>query len=236
MNRTIISLTILAVSAATSAATVTTTAVTAPRRWPPRRREPSSWWRLRRRGWHALRNAAVPVQPALNLSQIWLQTAVQCEQARRLYVANTALAEQYARALKEKRVQTSSARRDAERQKRLARQRQRQSDQAAVATEQRAEQGDKFGSTSVLSADGKIAWPTLLCDDQYMAQRDVFEAVLAKRAAAPSAGLDRDDLRQVELSCKELLAKLTTHARDANPNDWIAAKRFVESVAAEAGR
>jgi hypothetical protein len=167
----------------------------------------------------------IPFQPTFNPGQIWLQTgqaAVNYQVAYGMYLDNRLKAV----IVHFERRQLNAA----------CRAKMRHPSRTNPQIEALQSSTPRQTTTVILLADGEIAWPALLCDERYRAQRDALEAVMTKRPASPSAGLDRDDSRQVELSCMELRAKLARHARDANSNDWIEAKRFVESVAAEAGR
>jgi hypothetical protein len=121
-----------------------------------------------------------------------------------------------------------TALREAEIQRRLARQQQRQSVQAKA--------GEEQGNEFLPAVNGTLDWPTLLRGDDFKSQRIELEAAFSRRAAAPDAEFNDDDARQIEQCCNELLAQLARHGSSANANDWIEAKRFVNRLAAEGRR
>jgi hypothetical protein len=166
----------------------------------------------------------VPFQPTFNAGQVWpqaAQAAVNYQVAYGMYLDNCSKGVN----VRFERRQLNAAHRA----------KMRHPMRTNPQIEIRQSSTPRQATAITVSADGTIDWPDLLCDARYKAQRDTLEAVLAKGAAAPAAGLDRDDRRRVEMSRKELLAELKRHVGEANANDWIAAKRFVDRLTLEAG-
>jgi hypothetical protein len=81
---------------------------------------------------------------------------------------------------------------------------------------------------------GDISWPTLLQTDQFSEYRSEIEELYAQRAQ--SGSLSWDDQRKVDQTAKALLKDLRANVRDLPPQEYMAAKRFVESLTYEARR
>jgi len=82
------------------------------------------------------------------------------------------------------------------------------------------------------SVAGTISWPILLQTDQYAAYRSELESLFAKRAYDGVVGTN--DYLQIDKTTKAMLAELKKQVREVPQMDYIAARRFVESLAYEA--
>jgi len=87
-------------------------------------------------------------------------------------------------------------------------------------------------SPSELSNAGKISWPMLLQADEFVAFRAELEKVFAQRAANRGIGLE--DHVKVSETAKVMLEVLKMYAGGVDPMDYVAARRFIESLAYEA--
>jgi len=81
---------------------------------------------------------------------------------------------------------------------------------------------------------GGIAWPALLQDHAFSQDRKAVEAAFASRSASSAMGFS--DLITVRKTTDSMIAQLKENVRDLPPNQYIEAKRFLESLAYEAGR
>ncbi len=79
---------------------------------------------------------------------------------------------------------------------------------------------------------GKISWPTLLRAEQYSKHRARLEELFVKRAQ--QGVLTAEDYLELDKTTKALLAELKARVREVPQMDYIAAKRFVQSLAYEA--
>ena len=82
--------------------------------------------------------------------------------------------------------------------------------------------------------DGEISWPLLLKDARYADARTELEALFAKRAEL--GGITIDDYFMINRVTKSLLDQLKSQVRDVPAAEYVAAKRFVESLTYEANR
>ncbi len=76
---------------------------------------------------------------------------------------------------------------------------------------------------------GTISWPGLLRADQFKAERETIEKLFKERAT----GVDTN-ATEIDAAIQALSDKLRPAAQTANANDFIQARRFVESLAQEA--
>jgi hypothetical protein len=76
---------------------------------------------------------------------------------------------------------------------------------------------------------GLIEWPVILREQKYDADREVIEQLYQERANDIAS-----NKREIQIACDNLLASLQEHLDDYAQNDYIAAKRFVESLRYEA--
>jgi len=79
---------------------------------------------------------------------------------------------------------------------------------------------------------GSICWPILLQADQFAEYRTQMEALFATRAELGS--INTWGYLQIDRTAKEMLEELKTHADCFPPQDYICARRFIESLAYEA--
>lgn len=82
------------------------------------------------------------------------------------------------------------------------------------------------------SATGVISWPTVLEREEYEPFRADLEEVFARRA--DTGRMEAADLEQAEESSQGMIAELKSHVREIPSHKYIAARRFVESLAYEA--
>jgi len=76
---------------------------------------------------------------------------------------------------------------------------------------------------------GKIAWPSMLCDEGY---RDLREAVETAWAGSASAGgVDREEFVH---AAEALLEELKSHVAEATPAEYVAARKFLTTLLLEA--
>jgi hypothetical protein len=81
---------------------------------------------------------------------------------------------------------------------------------------------------------GDIAWPAALREDAYTKDRETVEAAFAGRSAGGAMGLS--DLMTVRKTTDLMLAQLKGNIRDLPPDAYLQARKFLESLAYEAGR
>jgi len=78
---------------------------------------------------------------------------------------------------------------------------------------------------------GRVYWPILLRTDQYAADRTALEKLIAARATR-GAQSPEDYLRSRQLVA-EMLEGLREQIQEVPPADFVAAKRFLDSLAVE---
>jgi hypothetical protein len=76
---------------------------------------------------------------------------------------------------------------------------------------------------------GEISWPALLQGEEYGTFRAALEQVFAQRAATGQVGTDA--LGKAKHATDSMLEELKTHVREVPQQDYIAARRFIESLA-----
>jgi len=81
------------------------------------------------------------------------------------------------------------------------------------------------------SVTGRISWPLLLKTSAFDATRAKLDDLFAKRASR--GGIDFEQQMQIRQSTKDMLALLKGQIRNVPADDYIPAKRFVESLAYE---
>ncbi len=81
---------------------------------------------------------------------------------------------------------------------------------------------------------GKIHWPILLTAQDFDAQRAELEKLFADRAYHGVVTVD--DLLAISRLTQEMIAGLKDHVQEYPVPQYIAAKKFLESLAYEAGR
>lgn len=91
-----------------------------------------------------------------------------------------------------------------------------------------------LGPSDLNVVTGKIRWPMLLTAEVFAADRAKMEQIFASRASSGAIGLD--DYMQVRKVAKSMLADLKKQVKQAPPQQWVIAKRFVDSLAYAAGQ
>ncbi len=81
---------------------------------------------------------------------------------------------------------------------------------------------------------GTIHWPILLRSDEFTTQRAELEQLFSRRAS--SSVLGYEDFAIVQETTDAMLDELKDQVREISPTQYIAAKRFLQSIAYEAGR
>lgn len=90
---------------------------------------------------------------------------------------------------------------------------------------------DKLSPSELDSVTGELDWPRGLTQDQFAASRTELEKLFAKRAAYGESTWD--DYVQIDATVKKMQADLKDLVRNMPPNDYIASKRFLDSLAFE---
>jgi hypothetical protein len=78
---------------------------------------------------------------------------------------------------------------------------------------------------------GGVSWPILLRDDRYSQGRAELERLFAQRAASGTIGAQ--DYLKIRETTDAMLEQLKGQVRDVPPSDYVAARRFLESLAYE---
>lgn len=89
----------------------------------------------------------------------------------------------------------------------------------------------RLSPSEVDSVTGNIGWPVVLKADRYTPYRTELEQLFAKRAEHGVLGVD--DHLQVRKTTGAMLDELKGQVREVPQMDYIAARRFVESLAYE---
>jgi hypothetical protein len=84
------------------------------------------------------------------------------------------------------------------------------------------------------AATGEISWPALLQSVEYSGFRAELDKVFAERAATGLVGADA--LVKARQATDRMLEELKTHVREVPSQAYIAARRFIESLAYEVDR
>jgi hypothetical protein len=84
--------------------------------------------------------------------------------------------------------------------------------------------------SEVNTTSGAITWPTLLRKEEYGAPRAALESVFAHRAATRGQ-LHPDAAEYAKEAADAMLAQLKDRVREVPGQDYIAARRFIESLA-----
>ena len=93
---------------------------------------------------------------------------------------------------------------------------------------------DALSPSDLDSVDGGISWPMMLQSPKYADYRAQLEGLFSKRAEL--GGISTDDYFMISRSTRGMLDQLKTEVRTAPPAEYMAAKRFIESLAFEANR
>jgi len=81
---------------------------------------------------------------------------------------------------------------------------------------------------------GEITWPMVLRADRYAEYRAQLEALFAERASGDE--ISAASYLQIDRTAKAMLAELKRRIRQVPQMDYIAAKRFIQSLAYEVRR
>ena len=100
--------------------------------------------------------------------------------------------------------------------------------QVAQSAEERAPA--RLGSSDLDPVYGAVNWPLALQDDVYSAQREELNGIFANRAAGKVGSSSNFRIQQVSRSMLDLLRE---RIRNYTSSDYIYARRFLESLAAE---
>jgi len=78
---------------------------------------------------------------------------------------------------------------------------------------------------------GQITWPVVLRDEQYTPERKELDKLFDQRAVTSS--ISPEVYEGIQKSTTELLAALKKNINQYKANDWLSAKKFVDSLAYE---
>jgi hypothetical protein len=87
----------------------------------------------------------------------------------------------------------------------------------------------RLDATQLDPTTGKIAWPIILQDPRYVALTDELENLYKSRAVA-SNFVGAENYQSINRTCEDLLNLLRANIDEYQPNDFIQARRFVESL------
>lgn len=87
---------------------------------------------------------------------------------------------------------------------------------------------DRLSVSQLDPLSGLISWPPPLRREAYAEDRAALEAMFKQRAAGTA-----DNYEEIQAACNRLLDKLRANLSTFVPNDFIAARKFVESLAYE---
>lgn len=91
---------------------------------------------------------------------------------------------------------------------------------------------DRLNSVQLNPVTGELEWPGLLQSDQYARQRAVLDELFVKRHA--STRLSPEEYQQVQQEAGAMMEMLRENIRSAPPEEYVKARRFIESLAYEA--
>jgi len=92
----------------------------------------------------------------------------------------------------------------------------------------------RLSASQVDPITGAIAWPLVLRESTYDADRKKLEALYADRENS-SGGIGANQYQAIRVSTNAMLATLKDNIKQYTPDNYIQAKRFLESLAYEAG-
>ncbi|HEV3005874.1 MAG TPA: hypothetical protein VGX78_15515 [Pirellulales bacterium] len=108
--------------------------------------------------------------------------------------------------------------------------------------QQRAAQGanhaglQKRLDPALIVRHGRVVWPALLQAENYQAGRETLERLLADAAHSGPGGAGSESAPEVKRLATELTAELKRHIKEVNSNDYLNAKRFLDSLVDERPR
>jgi hypothetical protein len=84
----------------------------------------------------------------------------------------------------------------------------------------------------LVSAQGRISWPDLLLDEEFSDARIQLESLFAQRKPGPGAA-GSSVSGEVQTVAAEMREQLQSRIRQVSPEQYLAARRFLESLAYE---
>jgi len=91
---------------------------------------------------------------------------------------------------------------------------------------------ERLSPSELDAVTGEISWPILLRDDRYADCRAELEALFVERAASDE--LSTTSYLKIDRTTKAMLAQLKRRMARVPQMDYVAAKRFIQSLAYEA--
>ena len=88
---------------------------------------------------------------------------------------------------------------------------------------------ERLDATQLDTTTGKIAWPIILQDPRYVVLTDELENLYKSRAIA-SNFVGAENYQNINKTCEDLLNLLKANIDEYQPNDFIQARRFIESL------
>lgn len=91
----------------------------------------------------------------------------------------------------------------------------------------------RIGNNQVDPITGSIHWPTVLTNDEFSVERNILNSVFAQRERKHGT-LTAEEYSEIQKSTSAILASLKKNLKSYAPDDYLAAKKFTESLAYEA--
>jgi hypothetical protein len=92
---------------------------------------------------------------------------------------------------------------------------------------------ERMTAVSLDPVEGDIKWPVALQGADFAAQREHLEELFAKRAP-DNSGAGSENFTQVKQATNAMLKTLKSKVRDMEPSQYVAARKFVDSLSYEA--
>ena len=92
---------------------------------------------------------------------------------------------------------------------------------------------DRLGPTSLDPLSGQIKWPMALLDDSFAPHREKLEQLFQERAV--NGYITPDQYQAVRKETNAMLDNLKSLVSQFTPNQSVAGRKFIESLAYEAG-
>jgi len=93
---------------------------------------------------------------------------------------------------------------------------------------------DRLSPSELDPISGEIYWPILLRADEFAPERAALQQAFAGRA--DRGAISTQEFSVVDATTEKLIRELRQNIADLPPNQYLAAKRFLESLAYEAGQ
>ena len=90
----------------------------------------------------------------------------------------------------------------------------------------------RLGPSQLDPATGRLDWPDALMDDQYMKSRTKLEELFLLRAHTSTT---TDLTREIHAAADDMRFQLKRNIRKLRPNEYIAARKFLDGLAYEGG-